>query len=160
MSIFFDTETASQFAIPTVWDVFSEPMVLLSPARAFAADPLGAPRFLAVTAIFTAFLMILYLLLWNVAHIALRVDRVTLLQGWNAHFSRSLDVTRILGWAFQGAWSSAQHLATRTSSTTDNSQSSLGAWRPVAGLRYGSTGPAQVTARGDDRRHGLDRMEP
>ena len=56
------------------WDVFSEPMVLLSSAETFASDPLGAPRFLVVTVLFTAFLTVLYLLLWNVAHIELRLD--------------------------------------------------------------------------------------
>lgn len=57
------------------WDVFSEPMALLSPARAFVADPLATPRFLGVTVLFIASLTVLYVLLWNVAHIALlRLD--------------------------------------------------------------------------------------
>ena len=56
------------------WDVFSDPLALLSPAQVFAANPLGAPRFLGVTVLFTVFLTVLYLLLWNLAHIALKLD--------------------------------------------------------------------------------------
>ena len=47
----------------------------VSSAGTFAADPLAAPHFLGVTMLFTVSLTVLYLLLWNAAHLELSRDR-------------------------------------------------------------------------------------
>jgi uncharacterized membrane protein len=56
------------------WDALLDPSALLGPAAGFLADPLGAPRFLAGTVLFSAFLGLAYALLYNVVHLSLTLE--------------------------------------------------------------------------------------
>jgi uncharacterized membrane protein len=49
------------------WDVFTDPNFLLAVARLRLADPLGNPRLIAVSVLFTAFLTVTYFALYSFA---------------------------------------------------------------------------------------------
>lgn len=57
------------------WDTFSHPRLLLAIARVRVHEPLGNPKLIAVTLLFTGFLGVAYLVLYNMASLRLELDR-------------------------------------------------------------------------------------